>query len=220
MGIGAPGNQHLHRPPVVRVECLDDVSPDRRGDDHLETGIRFRGRARCHERKQESGGEDAWKETGHNGNDSHYTAPMTDLDTQVAARLEESGARLTTTRRRVVHALVEAPGPLAAAELATSLGTVPLSSLYRSLSVLGDARVVQLHHGPDGVTRWEPAEWLSGHHHHLVCVDCGAVADFELDERAEAILHDLADDVAHANGYAASGHALEIEGRCKDCASA
>jgi Fur family ferric uptake transcriptional regulator len=119
-----------------------------------------------------------------------------------------------------VEALVDAPGPLAAAELATSLGTVPLSSLYRSLSVLGNARVVQLHHGPDGVTRYEPAEWLTGHHHHLVCVDCGAVSDFELAERAEAILHDLADEVARDNGYEARGHALEIEGRCRECRSA
>jgi len=109
---------------------------------------------------------------------------------------------------------------MAAAELATTLATVPLSSLYRSLAVLGDAQVVVLHHGPDGITRYEPAEWLTGHHHHLVCISCGAIVDFELEDAAEAALHRLAEGVAAAHTFTTDGHALEIEGQCGDCSRA
>lgn len=119
-----------------------------------------------------------------------------------------------------MEALLDAPGPMAASELATSLATVPLSSLYRSLAVLGDARVLALHHGPDGITRYEPAEWLTGHHHHLVCVSCGAIVDFALEDGAEEALHRLAERVAAAHTFTTSDHALEIEGQCGDCSRA
>lgn len=145
---------------------------------------------------------------------------MAELDHQIADRLHVEGVRLTPTRRRVVEALLDATGPLATAELAASLVTVPLSSLYRSLAVLGDARVVSLHHGPDGITRYEPAEWLTGHHHHLVCISCGTIVDFELEDAAEDALHRLADGVAAAHAFTTSGHAVEIEGHCGDCRSA
>lgn len=145
---------------------------------------------------------------------------MANLDHRVADRLTVHGVRLTPTRRRVLEALLEAPGPMAAADLAGSLDSVPLSSLYRTLSVLGEAGVVCPHHGPDGLTRYEPAEWLAGHHHHLVCAGCGTITDFELSHREEISLDRLTRVVAERNGFGADGHALEIEGLCSECRDA
>jgi Fur family ferric uptake transcriptional regulator len=118
-----------------------------------------------------------------------------------------------------VAALSAADGPRSPAELVADLGDdVPLSSLYRSLSVLGEAGVVTSHHGPGGVTRYELAEWLNGHHHHLVCVSCGLVEDVAIAGAHESTVEQVVHQIARRSGFRATDHALEIEGHCARCA--
>lgn len=141
------------------------------------------------------------------------------LNQQVKNRLSEHDVRYTPGRRRVVAVLAEADGPRSAAELHEDLGrSIPVSSLYRSLAVMSEAGVLALHHGSKGLTRYELAEWLTGHHHHLVCLDCGAVDDVELSDDLETVLETVVVGVAGRGGFTAQGHALEIEGRCEACA--
>src|SRR5512136_741579 len=104
----------------------------------------------------------------------------------VARLLQAEGVRFTTARRLVVRALSVAGGPQSADDLHHALGDrLPLSSLYRTLSVLEGARVLAKEHDGGGVGRYELAEWLVGHHHHVVCVSCGEVRDVGLDPRTE-----------------------------------
>jgi Fur family transcriptional regulator, ferric uptake regulator len=141
------------------------------------------------------------------------------VDRQVEGQLRQHGIRYTTGRRAVISALAGAEGPRSAAELHADLApAVPLSSLYRSLTVLEEAGVLAPHHGTKGLTRYEIAEWLAGHHHHLVCVSCGSVEDIEIPEDHERRLRDLISDVAAAASFMPSDHSLEIEGRCARCA--
>ncbi|MBP1632493.1 MAG: Ferric uptake regulator family, partial [Acidobacteria bacterium] len=57
--------------------------------------------------------------------------------------LRARDVRFTAARRLVVRALSEAGGPLAAGDLHRGLGdAVPLSSLYRTLAVLEESRVL------------------------------------------------------------------------------
>lgn len=93
-----------------------------------------------------------------------------------------------------------------------------MSSLYRSLAVLEEAGVVSPHHLSRGVTRYELAEWLAGHHHHLICVECGLVEDVDVPGGKEAVVLELVEDLATRAGFVAADHALEIEGRCARCA--
>lgn len=140
------------------------------------------------------------------------------LHREVAARLREHDVRYTTGRRAVVSALAEAGGPLSAAELHDLLGDdVPLSSLYRTLTVLESAEVAVPHFGARGVTRYELAEWLAGHHHHLVCTACGSVEDVSVPADVEGRVEAIVDAIAGRAGFRPSGHALEIEGRCGRC---
>lgn len=112
--------------------------------------------------------------------------------------------------------MVRLGGPESAAELHRRMD-VPLSSLYRSLTVLDEAGVLVKHHDADGLARFELAEWLSGHHHHLVCINCGAVEDVELSDRNEKELQRLASTMATGAGYELTGHNLEVEGVCEEC---
>ena len=134
-------------------------------------------------------------------------------------RLLDHRVRYTKGRRRVVEALAEEGGPRSAAELHDALtGKVPLSSLYRSLVVLEEAGIVEPHFSVKGVTRYELAEWLQGHHHHLICVDCGSVEDLALTAPQEEKVERLVADIGSVVSFTPVAHALEIEGRCERCA--
>ncbi len=74
------------------------------------------------------------------------------------------------------------------------------------------------HFGAKSITRYELAEWLTGHHHHLVCIDCGAVEDIEIPKEQESQVVGLVDRVAAAASFTPIDHALEINGRCARCA--
>ncbi|MCI0543263.1 MAG: transcriptional repressor, partial [Actinobacteria bacterium] len=92
--------------------------------------------------------------------------PTSTFHNQIADRLAEREVRYTRGRRTLITALSKADGPRSAAELQGDLD-IPLSSIYRSLAVLEEAGVLDPHFGQRGVTRYELAEWLRGHHHHL-----------------------------------------------------
>ena len=139
------------------------------------------------------------------------------LDRQVESRLGEHNVRYTRGRRAVIEALLSSDGPKSAAELDGSLSDLPLSSLYRTLGVLESAGVVAPHHGSRGVTRYEIADWLRGHHHHVVCIDCGAVEDIEIPERDERLLDEVIGAAAKSVAFEPVDHSLEIVVRCSNC---
>ncbi len=143
---------------------------------------------------------------------------MQQLEQAVGQRLAADGVRLTQGRRDTVEALARMHGPRTAAEIHDEVAsTVPLSSLYRSLSVLTDANVLSAQHGSDGVIRFELAEWFTGHHHHLVCTSCGTVVDVTPTIGQEKAMDDLVEEMAQDSGFTVTGHRFEIEGTCKKC---
>jgi Fur family ferric uptake transcriptional regulator len=143
---------------------------------------------------------------------------MQHLEQAVQGRLSSEGIRLTRGRRATLQAIADAEGPRTAAEIQDALSdAIPLSSLYRSLSVLADAGVLAAEHDAEGVMRFELAEWLGGHHHHLVCTSCGAAVDVVPNAEQERSIERLIEQLASASGFAVTGHRFEIEGQCASC---
>lgn len=144
--------------------------------------------------------------------------PISSIDRDVEKQLGDHNVRYTKGRRSVVAALASAEGPRSAAELHTSIGQeVPLSSLYRSLAVLEDAGVIVPHFGTKGLTRYELAEWISGHHHHLICVACGVVEDIDVPGQLESQVRQAVDAIGALAKFAPINHTLDIDGRCSRC---
>ena len=140
------------------------------------------------------------------------------IDREVEIRLGEGGIRYTRGRRLVVAAMAQSPGPRSATDLHAEIGeAVPMSSLYRTLVVLEDADVVEPHFSAGGVARYELAEWITGHHHHLICVECGSIEDIELPKQYERRIHILVEQIGDLAAFAPTNHALEIEGHCQVC---
>jgi Fur family ferric uptake transcriptional regulator len=143
-----------------------------------------------------------------------------EIGPRIHQHLKDLDIRFTRGRRLVVAALQRSPGPQSASELQSRLGaSVPLSSLYRTLAVLDEAGVLERIHGPHGVARYELAEWLTGHHDHLVCVECGATEDVELEEELEATIAGFAQKVSGPADFEVAGHSLHLEGVCARCRS-
>src|SRR5690349_19220326 len=109
----------------------------------------------------------------------------TDLDRIVLTRLRRDGQRFTDNRRQLVELLVQAESPLTIPEILARRSDLAQSSVYRNLSVLERAGVVQRIITADEWARYELAEDLTEHHHHLICSSCGAVRDFTVSSHLE-----------------------------------
>jgi Fe2+ or Zn2+ uptake regulation protein len=145
-------------------------------------------------------------------------AAQPDVHEIVATRLQHDGQRYTASRRRLVDVLLQAGRPLSVPEVLAADPQLPVSSAYRNLVVLEEAGAVGRMPASDGA-RYELAEGLLAHHHHLVCLSCGAVADVTLTARSERAIDAATDEVAAATGFWASGHRLDIVGLCARCAA-
>jgi Fe2+ or Zn2+ uptake regulation protein len=144
--------------------------------------------------------------------------PATAIDRDVEQHLRTKEIRYTPGRRAVVTGLAAAVGPRSAAELHADINNlVPLSSLYRTLAVLEEAGVIVPHFGTKGLTRYELAEWITGHHHHLICISCGAVDDIDIPAPHESEVRRLVDEIGETANFTPVNHTLDIEGKCARC---
>jgi Fur family transcriptional regulator, ferric uptake regulator len=141
-----------------------------------------------------------------------------DLQATVAARLRRTGQRYTLNRRALVDILAASGRPVSIPEILVSRHRLAQSSAYRNLTVLEQARVVRRVEGGDEFARYELAEDLTGHHHHLVCSSCGAVQDFTAPTRLERTVDRVMADVAASTGFTSKAHSLRLVGLCRSCA--
>lgn len=139
-----------------------------------------------------------------------------DLHTTVAGRLRRCGQRYTSARRALIDVLVGSRRPLTAAEISAADPLAPVSTTYRNLAALTLAGV--LHRFSEGdCARFELAQDLTEHHHHLVCLNCGQVEDFTLPESAESAVTTALQRAASSSGYLIEGHRLDALGLCSRC---
>ena len=125
-------------------------------------------------------------------------------------RLEDIGFRSTAPRRAVLTAIEEATGPFTVEELLEEVPSVGRATVFRTVKLLQELDLVCRVPLEDGGVRYQLSE--GGHHHHLVCRNCGSVtefADLEIDARIN--------EQARAHGFALQGHSLELYGLCREC---
>lgn len=140
-----------------------------------------------------------------------------DLHETVADRLRTAGQRYTAGRRAIVERLQRAGQPLTIPDVLEGSG-LPQSSAYRNLAVLEQAGAVHRIVTSADFARYELAEDLTEHHHHLICSTCGTVEDFTAPPALERSLHKAVTDIEHTTGFAAEHHRLDLVGTCRRCA--
>jgi Fur family transcriptional regulator, ferric uptake regulator len=89
---------------------------------------------------------------------------------------------------------------------------IGLTTVYRTLQMMADASQLDLIRTDDGETAYRRCSM--GHHHHLVCRDCGRTIEVE-----GPAIERWTDRIAAEHGFSDVQHHLEIFGRCSNCAA-
>lgn len=142
---------------------------------------------------------------------------VTGIHEEVATLLRRADQRYTSGRRRLVKVLQMGDGPLTITQILMADPSLPQSSVYRNLTILEEVGAVTRIVTRDDFARYELAEDLTGHHHHLICSSCGDVADFALDSSAERELDQALQQAADQFGFQVTGHRLDLLGHCSSC---
>ena len=132
----------------------------------------------------------------------------------MVSRLTEHGYRLTPQRLMILSAIENSDDHISAEEIYAQIVAkypyVNISTVYRTLELLKRLGLVTETDLGDGRLRYHPAD--KGHHHHLVCTECGAVIDLD-----ESLLSPVKEVLLREYGFLADLKHLAIFGRCANC---
>jgi len=127
--------------------------------------------------------------------------------------LLQSGLKQTKQRRAIVERFINLKSHVSAERLHADSRdgglSVGLATIYRTLNLLADAGLVEQKQFGDGHFVYE-IRTPGSHHDHLICLDCGAVIEFENEE-----IERLQEKVAAAHGFQLTSHRLDLFGHCR-----
>jgi len=132
----------------------------------------------------------------------------------IADALKIQGYRLTPQRLMVVSAIESSDDHISADEVYSQVAavypSVNISTVYRTLELLKRLGLVTETDLGGGRVRYHPAN--KGHHHHLVCQECGTMIDLD-----ESLLKPLQEALLLEHSFIADLRHLAIHGRCAVC---
>jgi Fe2+ or Zn2+ uptake regulation protein len=134
------------------------------------------------------------------------------LADQLMQTLEERGYRATLPRQAVVRAIAGKGRHFSAEELWEQLPGIGRATIYRSLKLLVESGMLCRILLEDGNLHYQLSH--RGHHHHLLCVECGTSQDL-----LGCDIESLLQQAAMSHHFQLSGHWLEVYGRCQNCIS-
>ncbi|HJM88276.1 MAG TPA: Fur family transcriptional regulator [Dehalococcoidia bacterium] len=128
-------------------------------------------------------------------------------------RLTRSGHRLTRPRRSLFAAMQQLDDHFTAEGVVAAAPGVGRATVFRTLRLLQDIGALCQVVLDDGTLEYRLTS--GGHHHHIVCSECGSVTDFE-----PCDIQDLLSELSERTGYDIASHRLEVYGRCGVCRAA
>ena len=138
------------------------------------------------------------------------TTDLMDTTGSIERTLASGGFRLTGPRRALVEVMQGLGDHFVADAVVEAAPGVGRATVFRTLRLLQDLGIVCQVVLDDGTAAYRLAS--GGHHHHLVCSECGAVSDFSSGD-----LEGLLRDIAQRTGYRVDAHRLEVYGLCPAC---
>ncbi|MBR0060415.1 MAG: transcriptional repressor [Selenomonadaceae bacterium] len=146
--------------------------------------------------------------------ENHQLFALQDL----RGKLYERGYKMTPQRKEILQIFVDHPEHLSAEDVYGLLrekeSEIGLATVYRALDLLSKLGIlVQIDFG-DGCARYElnTADPNVHHHHHLICVKCKKVIEFD-----EDLLDELEEVISRKSGFQILNHEVKFFGYCKDC---
>ncbi|SDC42582.1 ferric iron uptake transcriptional regulator [Shouchella lonarensis] len=133
----------------------------------------------------------------------------------IKKQLHAQSYKLTPQREATVLVLLEHESAHLSAEdvyllVKEKAPEIGLATVYRTLELLTELEVVDKINFGDGVSRFDlRKEGASHSHHHLVCIECGAV-----DEIQEDLLGDVEAVIENKYRFSVKDHRLTFHGIC------
>ena len=129
--------------------------------------------------------------------------------------MTDTRTRRPTRQRTAIEADVDRSDEFRSAqEVRASLvaggDKIGLATVYRTLQAMVDEEALDSLRTDDGEIVYRRCS--TGHHHHLVCRDCGRTVEVE-----GPAVERWADKVSAEHGFTDVSHTLELFGRCVDC---
>ncbi len=137
---------------------------------------------------------------------------------KIKKQLSSQSYKLTPQREATVRVLLEHEEDHLSAEdvyllVKEKAPEIGLATVYRTLELLTELSVVDKINFGDGVSRYDLRKEGAQHfHHHLVCVECGAVKEIE-----EDLLGDVEEIVQTKWSFEVQDHRLTFHGVCEQC---
>ena len=135
---------------------------------------------------------------------------------ELARQMRSLGQRITPQRRAVIDVVASARERMTPAEIYRRArrhhAGVGLATVYRTLELLSRLGLVERLHEPEGCQSYVADRAAGTHHHHVVCSQCGRVAEIPACDLGEHLRL-----VAEQTGFEIDAHWLELRGLCADC---
>jgi len=137
---------------------------------------------------------------------------------RIKKQLHSSSYKLTPQREATLRVLLENEADHLSAEdvyllVKEKSPEIGLATVYRTLELLTELKVVDKINFGDGVSRYDLRQEGAAHfHHHLVCIECGSV-----DEIQEDLLEDVEAIVEKNWNFIIKDHRLTFHGICHRC---
>lgn len=134
------------------------------------------------------------------------------------AKLSERGYKMTPQRKEILGIFVERGGHMSAEDVYGVLrereSEIGLATVYRALDLLSELGILVRMDFGDGCARYElsTSDPKVHHHHHLICLKCKKVIEFE-----EDLLEDLEADIALKSDFEIVNHEVKFFGYCSEC---
>lgn len=139
-------------------------------------------------------------------------------------RLRNFGAKRTIARQLVLEILQKTDEHLSAEEIFMEAHknnpSIGLTTVYRTLELYTQMGITQKFDFGDKKARYELTENPEGkkHHHHLVCMRCCSIIDYDdfVDEE-EALVRKTEKKLSEKYDFKITGHMLRFYGICGTC---
>ncbi len=132
----------------------------------------------------------------------------------ILSEIRKRGHRLTRARTGIVKLLWKKKRPLTAIDIRELLERQDLcvnkTTIYRELGFLTQEKYIEEVWLNDGRKYYE---YISEHHHHLICIECRGVDDIVLETEFEK----TEKHIQRKEGFKILNHSLEFFGVCAQC---
>ena len=135
-------------------------------------------------------------------------------------KLSEHGYKMTPQRKEILQIFVDHSDyhHMSAEDvygiLREKKSEIGLATVYRALELLSELGILVKMEFGDGCARYElrTANPNIHHHHHLICLKCKKVIEFE-----EDLLDELEADIAKKSDFQILNHEVKFFGYCSEC---